>query len=185
MWTMWNFRVRYAKRINFFTLTGILVFTCSGCRESRRAPTPTVAPDAPLAALPAPEARPPSLDRSQLTKPVELKSVAVYRLDRETPLARLASRQFLKTAQDPLVIDVRVLEPLDPLPRTSWPVIVLNGRHLKNTRVGVDANDRLIAFLPDRRQVKRVNTVAVVWIGNEELTLTKRPLTFKATDIKD
>ena len=142
------------------------------------------APDSPRPTRPTIEARPPTIDRSQLVKPVKLVSVSVVKLDEK--LAKMAGRNFLKTAKDPLAIRVRVAEQIDPTPRASSPAIVLNGNELINTRLTPTAEgDELVAFLPDRRMIKQENTIAVVWLGNETLTLTKRPLIFKITDVPD
>ena len=154
----------------------VIVLPISGCKAP--------APDSPRSARPAIEARPPTIDRSQLVKPVNLVSVSVIKIDEK--LSKLAGRTFLKTAKDPLAIRVRVAEKIDPTPRTSSPAIVLNGNKLINTRLSpTGEGDELVAFLPDRRMIKRENTIAVVWLGNESMTLTKRPLTFKITDIPD
>lgn len=141
-------------------------------------------PDSPRPARPALEDRPPTIDRSQLVKPVKLVSVSVLKIDEK--LSKLAGRNFLRTAKNPLAIRVRVAERIDPTPRASSPAIVLNGKNLINTRLlPTGEGNELVAFLPDRRMVKRENTVAVVWLGNETLTLTKRPLTFKITEVPD
>jgi len=142
------------------------------------------APDAPRTAdaEPVDTTKPRTIDRSQLTKSVELKSVSVYKMD--SNMVKLAGKNFLNEADDPLVIEVIVTERIDPTPRASSPAIVLNGQNLINTRIHLVGNgDRLIAFLPDRKLIKDKNSVAVVWLGNETLTLSNHPLTFKATDI--
>lgn len=177
MSTILNFHVRdifILKLITAFMIIGLV----SCCKVS--------APDAPRLAKPEPvgKARPQTLDRSQLVKPVELRSVSVYKMDNK--MAKLAGKNFLRKADNPLVIEVLVVEQIDPTPRASSPAIVLNGQTLINTRIHPVGNgDRLIAFLPDRKLIKDKNSVAVVWLGNETLTLSKHPLTFKATDIAE
>ena len=115
---------------------------------------------------------------------MELVSVSVVKLDEK--LVKLAGRNFLEGAKDPLAIRVRVAERIDPTPRASTPAIVLNGKNLINTRLSLTGEgNELIAFLPDRRMIKRENTIVVVWLGNETMTRTKRPLTFKVTDVPD
>jgi hypothetical protein len=139
-------------------------------------------PDGPRSAKPVDKDGPRTIDRSQLVKPVELESVSVYKMDEE--MATLAGENFLRDADNPLVIEVLLVEQIDPTPRASSPAIVLNGQTLINTRLHPVGNgDKLVAFLPDHKLIKEGNTVAVVWLGNETLTLSKRPLTFKATDI--
>lgn len=146
-------------------------------------PQPQVAPNAPKIAAQAARQKPPRVEGPQKLKSVELRSVRVHKFDQT--FAHLAGPQFVKEATDPLVIEVRVTEPIDPRPRTSSPIIVLNGMKLTDTWVVPEKRDTLVAFLPDRRMIRELNTVAAMWLGNEQLTLTKQPLTFKATDIKD
>lgn len=171
MSTTLNFHVKaILKLITAFMMIGIV----SCCRVP--------APDTPQPARPVVKERPRTIDRSQLVKPVELKSVSVYKMDKK--MERLAGKNFLAKADNPLVIEVIVVERIDPTPRASSPAIVLNGKKLINTRLNPVGNgDRLIAFLPDRKLIKDRNSVAVVWLGNETLTLSKRSLTFKAADI--
>lgn len=175
MSTILSFRVRggfILKLVPAFIIIGL-----AACFK-------VAAPDAPRLTKPTPvsEARPQSIDRSQLVKPVELQSVSVYKMDEK--MAKLAGKNFLRIAKDPLVIEVLVVEQIDPTPRASSPAIVLNGQTLINTRLHPVGNgDKLVAFLPDHKLIKERNTVAVVWLGNESLTLSKLPLTFKATDI--
>ena len=141
------------------------------------------APEAPRPAKPVDQDRPRTIDRSQLVKPVKLQSVSVYKMDEKT--AKLAGKNFLRKAVNPLVIEVHLVARIDPTPRASSPAIVLNGQTLINTRLHPIGNgDKLVAFLPDHKLIKERNTVAVVWLGNEALTLSKYPLTFKATDIE-
>ena len=138
------------------------------------------APDAPRPPLTTSEKRPPAVDSSQQAARVELKSVVVRRLD--STLEKLAGTEFLRTATEPLVIEVQTQKPLGDLRRTSSPVIILNGEKFPNTMA--IAADKLVAFIPDRRQIKDINTIAVAWVGNEEMTMTSSPLTFRAEDVK-
>ena len=138
------------------------------------------APDAPRPTLTTSEKKPPTVDSSQQRTPVELKSVVVRPFDRT--LEKLAGAEFLRRATDPLVIEVQTQKPLGDLRRTSSPVIILNGEKFPDTwAIGAD---KLVAFLPDRRQIKDINTVAVAWVGNEEMTITRSPLTFRSQDVK-
>jgi hypothetical protein len=135
-----------------------------------------VAPDAPRPARPAVE-RPPGVPpHSPL--PVELKSVSVRRID--APMAKLAGPEFMKTAANPLYVEVQVSQPLGNLESSAAPVILLNDEPLLDTRAV--APDRLVAFLPDTRKLREVNSVAVVWLGDLR-TKSERPLTFLSGDI--
>jgi hypothetical protein len=106
--------------------------------------------------------------------------VKVSRVNATT--AKLAGDEFLRRASDPLVIEVRTQEPLGDLTRTSSPVIVLNGETLSET-IPLAPN-RLVAYLPDRKSIRKTNSVAVAWLGAEEITKSRRTVTFKADSIK-
>lgn len=138
-----------------------------------------VAPDAPRQAPVAIEQQPLIKEQSMQAATVELQSVSVRRLD-ETH-KKMAGPVFHKQALDPLVVEVKTQQALPQEPRTSSPVIVLNGEKLVDTWVILP--DKLVAFLPNRSKLKDVNSVAVVWLGNEEATRTKRVLTFRRSDL--
>jgi hypothetical protein len=136
-----------------------------------------VAPDAPRPARPAVE-RPPGVVPPNSGLPVELESVSVRRMD--DSMAKLAGPEFMKTAANPLYIEVQVRQPLGNLERSAALVILLNDKPLLDTR-GV-APDRLVAFLSDTRKLREVNSVAVVWLGDRS-TKSEQPLTFLLEDI--
>ena len=175
MWTTSSSRAEWLRRA--LACAG-LVCACPRPVDAARLPP---APDAPQQAFPTPGQRPRGVNTSQLREPVELRSVRVRRLDEE--LARLAGPHFLRTATDPLAIEVVPKTPFDTSPRGSAPVIVLNGEKLVNSRWAADAGTRLVAFLPDRRMIRQTNTVEVFWVGNEELTRTRQPLLFSASEV--
>lgn len=161
-----------------FVLKLIAAFMIIGLVSCCKVPVP----DGPRPVKPVDKDRPRTIDRSQLVKPVELESVSVYKMNEK--MAKLAGTNFLRKADNPLVIEVLLVEQIDPTPRASSPAIVLNGQTLINTRLHPVGNgDKLVAFLPDHKLIEERNTVAVVWLGNETSTLSKHPLTFKATDI--
>jgi hypothetical protein len=139
-----------------------------------------VAPDAPRPARASNRVVSNTKPRPRQAKPVELSTVSIRRLDER--MSKMAGADFVKRATAPLVIEVRTQEPLGDLTRTSSPVIVLNGEVLSET-IPL-STDRLIAFLPDRKFIRETNTITVVWLGNEELTRTRRPLRFRSRDIK-
>jgi len=170
-----NFHAKVRRVV--VSLAGVAgVILCAYLQESTAAQS---APDAPRSAV-AEQQLPAQDRRFQMTsKSVELKSVSVRRPD--ATHRKMAGQAFLKEATDPLVVEVQTQQDLPREPRTSSPIIVLNGERLVDTWVVLP--DRLVAFLPNQRKLKEVNSVAVVWLGNEDLTLTKRPLTFKRSDI--
>ena len=173
MWTTSSSPAERLRRV--LACAGLL---CASFRPVDAARLPP-APDSPGPALPAPEQRPRSVDTSQLQESVELRSVSVLRLDPE--LASLAGPHFLRTATDPLAIEVVPRTPFDTSPRGSAPVIVLNGRKLLHSLWAADT--RLVAFLPDRQMIRTINSVEVFWLGNESLTRTDQPLYFSASEV--
>jgi hypothetical protein len=182
MWTTSNFPVNLARVAILFVCLAIGIVAASywmgfGAQD----PTP---PDAPRQRESASDAQPSAQDQAERQFPVELKSVTVRRLDIriDTTLAKMAGPEFLSAATDPLVIEVQTEKPLGNLARTSSPVIILNKEQLQAT--WATGEDRLVAFLPDRKSLKDANTVAVAWIGNEEETTSRHPLTFKSEDLK-
>jgi len=178
MWTILNSHVKYLSLT--VLLFAILLIGFASCTEAP-SQEENYAPDAPRPPKAMMKDRPSPVDRTQLLKPVELVSVSVSKPDRE--MAKLAGANFMKTARDPLMIKVQVVEPIDPLPRASSPVIILNGENLINTWVLPEKYDTLIAFIPDRKLIKERNRVEVVWLGNEEATRSKQALMFSSRDI--
>lgn len=181
MWTTSNFHVSLTRVTILFVClaTGIVA---ASYWMSFGAQNPT-SPDAPRPREGTSEAQQ-AADQTEERFPVELKSVTIRRFDRklDTTLAKMAGPEFLRAATDPLVIEVQTQEPLGNLARTSSPVIILNKEKLHSTwAIG---EDKLVAFLPDLKRVKGDNTVAVAWIGNEEETMSKHPLSFKSEDLK-
>lgn len=175
MWMTSNFPARLRSLILLLIClaSGMAVLSCSGAMGAK------IPPDAARPSQTTGQ-RPPSRDYSNQRTPVELKSVVVRRLD--AALEKLAGPGFLRTATEPLAIEVQTQQPLGDLSRTSSPVIILNGEKFPDTwAVG---QNKLVAFLPDRRRIKETNTVAAAWLGNEEQSMTKSPLTFKSEDVK-
>jgi hypothetical protein len=179
MWTTLNSRAeRCALALVLASGAVCLVVSGAGAQAPVSAPPAQVAPDAPRPAPRAEKVRGKALPATQL-RIVELKSVSVRRLDER--YTKLAGPEFLRTAEAPLAIEVQTRRPLGDVQRDAAPVILLNGEKLLNT--WPVASDRLIAFLPDRKKVKDVNSVAVVWLGEARPTLTGHPLTFRREDV--
>jgi len=142
---------------------------------------PPVPPDAPRPAPGQPGGKPLPTNY-EVKKPVELRSVLVGRVTKERTAA--AGSEFLRSAKDPLFIEVTTAPGVLGKPAVgAAPLIVLNGQRLLSTRSA--GTDKLIAFLPDREAIREKNTVAVVWLGKQEPTMTKEPLTFSRSDVKE
>lgn len=132
------------------------------------------AADEPRPALTRIVRKPKTVDNAALRRPVELRSATLVALD--PALTKLAGEAFVTSAAAPAAVDVRTAEPIDITPRTSWPVVLLDGRPVEHTRLDPAQLDRLVAFLPDRSRLGRDTRVEVYWVGNEERTRTRRPL---------
>jgi hypothetical protein len=172
MWMISSSRGKACLQVGICMFLGILLFV-----QAEAFPQ-DLAPDAPRPARPA--VKPPK--RAAQGSPsgtVELRSVTVRRLDAK--YEKLAGPEFLRTATEPLVIEVRTLSPLGNLARTSSPVIVLNGKQLSET-IPLSPNT-LLAFLPDRKLIRTSNSVRVEWLGDEALTRSRRPLIFRSRDV--
>lgn len=189
MWTTLSSRARargwawISVLVMCMALLGAGLTACGTGEVQARQEGEPVAPD-------APRPRPTEDDKSELPlsesrewlQPVALSGVEVRPLD--DALSELAGEAFLEKASDPLAIVVLTEAPLDPTPRTSWPVIVLNDMVLDNSRMVLEGEAlALVAFLPDAELIKVRNTVEVYWVGNEELTRTKEPLVFTAEEM--
>ena len=182
MWTTSKFRAERPSCVAMLFVAGALAIwagpTPAGAQESSQSQS---APDAPRAARPTPPRQGKGEGKVStriVRTPVEIKAVSVVRLDAD--LEKMAGKEFLSRAEQPLAINVRTEKPLGNTQRSSGPVIVFNGQNLLNTRA--TGQQTLVAFLPDRKVLKPTNTIAVVWLGDEQ-TRTKRPLTLKLEDI--
>lgn len=180
MLTTLNFRADGYRQ----SVLGLIILTAAATTllAQERAPRSIqVPPDAPRAARPQPE-QPRLPTNYEVKRPVELRTVIVGRVRGE--MAQLAGAEFLKSAKDPVFIAVTTAPGVLGKPAlASAPVIILNGERLLSTRnMGVD---KLVAFLPDREKIKETNSVAVMWIGKQEPTRTREPLTFRRADIKE
>lgn len=150
------------------------------------APPADPGPNAPLPARKKEREVPRALSTEQFSQPVELKGFEVRHMEkaRDVTVLHLAGTRFLKTARDPIQIQVTLKQPLKQSARDSAPLMVLNGVRLTGTRVLPDHRNTLVAFLPDTSALKEDNTLTVIWVGNEDLIRTKEPFKFKSKDIK-
>ncbi len=179
---MWTTSSSRAKRTLTVFAAGVALGACLASCARDSAPADTRPPDAPMPAQDTvPVATPPPIDSLRRPAPVELRSVVVRRAAGDTLLERLVTRAFREPAPDPLVIDVRTEQPLARLGPSSSPEIYLNGERVGDT--WMLERDRLVVFLPNRSRIRSENTVYVAWAGNEALTRSQRPLTFRAEQV--
>jgi hypothetical protein len=181
MWTTSSFRAD-ARRARLPVLALLACVAASATAQERpsRSASP-VAPDAPRPARIQAKEKPVA-NLYEVKRPVELRSVTVGRLTKK--METLAGTEFVKTATDPLFIEVKTVPGvLGKPPMTAAPVILLNGERLLSTRGG--GRDTLVAFLPDREKIRDTNSVAAIWIGKQEPTMTEKPLTFRRADVKE
>ncbi len=181
MWTTLSFLDRERHAVCGTALAifaGMLAVAAFG--DERQATTPQIAPDSPRPARTrqAGEGRGEGPGETHVRPSVELKSVIVRRMDEKR--AKLAGPEFAKSAEEPYYIEVQTQTSLGNLAQSSLPVILLNGENLLNTRALGDRT--LVAFLPNLKMLKDLNTVGVVWLGDKK-TMSKRPLTFERKDV--
>ena len=179
MWTISNFHARGRRRHrDVLRVTVGLGLLC--CQPSRG----QVAPDSPRPAAAAPETRPEpapaARDSGPPDRPIELTAVRIHRPD--SGLIRLAGPSTPQAARDLLVIDVQTRDTLPSVPRTGSVALVVNGRLLPGTWALLP--NRLIAFVTDRHAFQDTNSVAAVWIGNEENTRSRNPLRISSSAIE-
>lgn len=139
-----------------------------------------IAPDAPRAA-------PQKTETKQVEKPAEpYRPLALTSVSVRTPgptLQALVGQNFMRSAGDPLVVEVQLIDHLGDSPRSNAPVIVLNGKNLANTWYMPEQNV-LVAFLSDSADLKATNSVEAAWLGVEEETRSLSPLSFTLEDIE-
>lgn len=181
MWTISSSRGSTRLGANTAKWATCAIALCAAFPAALRAQDVRVAPDAPRVRVTDPVR--PLAGPQEWKQPVELTSVFARSLD--STLVRLAGEDFVRAAERPLAIEVHTVRPLDPTPRTSWPVVVLNGQVVRNSRVSPDSAQIIYGFLPDREQVRDRNTVEVFWVGNEESTRTRRSLILTRQEVDE
>ena len=169
-----------ARLTHAFLFVALACCAASSAAQQRPSAAATIAPDGPRPQRVQPKA--PALPTNyEVKRPVELQSATIGHLTKR--MESLAGPGFLKSAKDPLFIQVKTAPGVLGKPATdAAPLIVLNGERLISTRSA--GPDTLVAFLPDAEKIKETNSVAVVWIGKQEDTMTRKPLSFRRADIK-
>lgn len=174
MWMMSNSLDRSKRRILEVFSIG-LACALFGCIPAPPLDTPKERP-AEVIEKP-PKGRGTFAQRSTLVR------VDVRELHRDDPLVqRIIHPNALKLIRSPILIEVMVQEPFDPRPRTSSPVIVLNGVSLGDSVIDYSSPYRISAVV-DRSQLREKNAVTVAWLGNEEQTASLEPMFFTLRDI--
>jgi hypothetical protein len=187
MWMTSSFHVESASMFSVVTGTieltkGVRVFlglALLACLSMVACSNESWAPDSPRAAEETQVSRVPSEDDSVYRGTIELVSVRVRKLD--STLERMAGPAFMKRAREPLAIEVETLKELPKSPRNTSAVLFLNSEKFADTWMILP--NRLVAFLPDRRKIREVNTVTAAWTGSEDASRTKKPLTLRREDI--
>jgi hypothetical protein len=127
--------------------------------------------------------RPPAIGRGW-AQPVELSHA---RIITPGPEKSLMLHSFgispVRLEDQPIVISVQSQAPLDDTPRTSSPVIVINGEVIKQTRLSPEDPSVLIGLVENPEILRTRNKVEVYWVGNEELTRTRKPLVLTLGDL--
>ncbi len=165
MWTTSNFLASGFRLLLLLLGTGMMV---NG--QEQQAP-----PDAPRPAPRMEVRKPPAEDSSAYQRTIELASVRLRRLD--DTMKRMAGPAFLKEAQDPIAIEATTQRPLPQNPRNTSAILILNGEKFPDTWAVLP--NRLLVFLPNRRKLKAVNQVAAAWLGSEQASKSKKPLTLE------
>lgn len=171
MSTMSNSR---AEAILFVTAMAFASLT-AGCAAAGASES-SVAPDAPLPAIAEPPRTAPNHYREP--QPLELDSARLIPVSEE--LMKYAGPEFARTARAPMAVEARTSVPFDLRPRTSSPMLIVNGRSYPDT--WAFAPDRLVAFLPDASVLRDVNEVEAAWVGAETETRSRRKVTLSRAD---
>ena len=164
MWTTLNFR---AEGFRALLLATIGTTTAAGAQQ--------LPPDAPRPAPQGEVHKMPAEDSSLYQGTIELTSVRLRALDQT--MRRMAGPTLLKEATDPVAIEVTTLMPLPRIARNTSAILIINGQKFMDTWTVLP--NRLLVFLPDRRTLKQVNEIAAAWLGSEQSSMTKRPLTLR------
>jgi hypothetical protein len=163
MWMTSSFRAKHSPLVLGIMLIAVIA---AGNRSEAQAP------DAPRPARPQAPA-PPSEDDTAYRGTVELKAVRIRRLD--ATLEKMAGPEFLKKAREPVAIEVQTARPLPTQPRNTSAVLIINGEKFMDT--WMVQPDKLVAFV-ERGKLRDTNTAAAAWLGAEQSSTTRAPLTF-------
>ncbi len=154
---------------------GFILALLAGASVMVNGSTQQMPPDAPRLATRTQVQKSPAEDSSAYVGSVELTLVRLRPLD-ET-MKRMAGPTFLKEATDPVAVEVTTQKPLPRSARNTSAIIILNGEKFPDTWAILP--NRLVLFLPDRLKLKPVNQVAAAWLGAEQSSTSKRPLTLR------
>ena len=176
MWTMSNSLDKFKLHTGILKVFSIgLVCVLLGCISAPPLDTPKERP--------AEVIEKPSKGRGTVSQRATIVRVDVRVLQRNDPrVQQIIHPDALRLIITPILIEVKVKEPFDPRPRTSSPVIVLNGVSLGNSVVDYTALDRIRVVI-DHSQLKAKNSVTVAWTGDEEETKSLEPKIFTLDDI--
>ncbi len=117
-------------------------------------------------------------------EPLVLEGVAARRLavgDSLLPL--FLTPEELERADGPILLEVTLRAALDPRPRSSLPVIVLNGQALGGTRMDRETLRHLRVVLPSAQLLQERNVIEALWLGAEVETRSPEPLILGIGDL--
>ena len=179
MWTTLSFRGERTRTV--LVLFGLLVTACSPSSSQ----SGNVAPDTPRPARDVTVASSRVAPGQQSAPaPVEISSVRLRLARRDTLLTRLMGHsERLLGAREPVAIEVITAQPLGNLNRTASPEIYLDGVRIGDTWALLP--NRLIAFVPERANVRAGSSVTVAWLGNEERTRTLHPVVLTEDHLRE
>lgn len=153
----------------FAALFALLVGACAG--------NGVVSPEAPREALrtsdEVPVRRGPPRDAMARLEPA---SASLLRGAAADELLRRLPPVPPEAAGDITVLELRLIEPLPPPIFDALPVIVLNGQPLPRT---VTIDPQRLAVAVTRRQLRDTNSVGAAWLGAEEETTSRNPVTVR------
>ncbi|MCH7500437.1 MAG: hypothetical protein IH886_10575 [Nitrospinae bacterium] len=176
---MWNFPGKINFKLDLFI--GLLIFSLPfGCISAPATDSPAPALVSEVATPAQGISKPPPGKPSR----VQLNRIKIQTIKADHPLvAKIIHPDNLPALRNPLLIEVHVDEPFSDLSRDASPVIVLNGQPLTNSIVGGENLNQIFAIVPDKRNLKNINSVQVGWFGDLKATISS-PTSFSLDSLQ-
>ena len=152
-------------------LTSVALLLCPFMLAACAAAPATDAP-APMLAKALPSVSPPA-ERPYHGERVQIRKAQAQIVSMGNPwIKRIVHTDDLEKLGSPVLIYAEVVDRFSELPRTAFPVIVLNGQPLANSIVVRDRLDRVYAVAGNSAQSGSVMEVQVGWFGALSETLS-------------